>query len=86
LIHEICCTFSTNPGILFCIASIAQSVEHLPFKQRVVGSNPTGGTISKRAFQGSFIFISTEVDGQRKFYEYITIPGDFLVLLVELNF
>ncbi len=40
--------------LLYCrmfikYASIAQSVEHLPFKQRVVGSNPTGGTKIKTA-------------------------------------
>jgi 23S rRNA (guanosine2251-2'-O)-methyltransferase len=35
--------------IQFRYASIAQSVEHLPFKQRVVGSIPTGRTFDSAA-------------------------------------
>ena len=35
-------------------APVAQSVEHLPFKQRVAGSSPAGRTFLKKFFKEPF--------------------------------
>ena len=46
-------------GLRACLiisAPLAQSVEHLPFKQGVRGSNPRRGTKSKRRLWASFAF------------------------------
>jgi hypothetical protein len=40
------------------VPPVAQSVEHLPFKQRVVGSIPTGRTCKKQHLRAVFYYKS----------------------------
>ena len=53
-----CHAFSDAPILLhMCHAPLAQSVEHLPFKQGVRGSNPRRGTKKKDTRKRVFLFV-----------------------------
>ena len=53
-----CHAFSDGPILFYmCHAPLAQSVEHLPFKQGVRGSNPRRGTKKKDTLARVFLFV-----------------------------
>ena len=54
--------FRMAPSFLYmCHAPLAQSVEHLPFKQGVRGSNPRRGTKKEMALSCLFFWIPLEI-------------------------
>ena len=50
-----------HPVIYYAYAPLAQSVEHLPFKQGVRGSNPRRGTKKEMALSCLFFWIPLEI-------------------------
>lgn len=74
-----------NFAPLFTADSVAQLVEHRPFKPRVLGSSPSGITKKPLNFKWFFLFTTFSQILPKSLVEYKTIKSTARILLFDFK-